>query len=84
VAGNARLTAANAAVLLVLLAVEGVTILRIRPLLSPHVFIGMVLIPGAAQGGQHQLAVRPLLPRHPAYQRKGRRRSCCACSARSS
>ena len=44
-AGNARLTAANAAVLLVLLAAEGVTILRIRPLLSPHVFIGMVLIP---------------------------------------
>jgi hypothetical protein len=32
-------------VLLVLLAAEGVTILRIRPLLSPHVFIGMVLIP---------------------------------------
>jgi hypothetical protein len=45
VAGNARLTAANAAVLLVLLAAEGVTILRVRQLLSPHVFIGMVLIP---------------------------------------
>jgi hypothetical protein len=45
VAGNARLTAANAAVLLVLLAAEGVTILRVRQLISPHVFIGMVLIP---------------------------------------
>ena len=45
VAGNARLTAANAAVLLILLAAEGVTVLRIRQLLSPHVFIGMVLIP---------------------------------------
>jgi hypothetical protein len=45
VAGNARLTAANAVVLLVLLAVEGVTILRVRQLISPHVFIGMVLIP---------------------------------------
>ena len=44
-AGNARLTAANAAVLLILLAAEGVTVLRIRQLLSPHVFIGMVLIP---------------------------------------
>lgn len=44
-AGNARLTAANAAVLLVLLAAEGVTILRVRQLLLPHVFIGMVLIP---------------------------------------
>jgi hypothetical protein len=45
VAGNARLTEANAAVLLVLLAAEGVTILRVRELLSPHVFIGVVLIP---------------------------------------
>jgi hypothetical protein len=45
VAGNARLTAANAAVLLVLLAAEGVTILRVRQLLSPHVFIGVLLIP---------------------------------------
>jgi hypothetical protein len=45
VAGNARLTAANAAVLLMLLAAEGVTVLRVRQLLSPHVFIGMVLIP---------------------------------------
>ena len=44
-AGNARLTAANAAVLLILLAAEGVTVLRVRQLLSPHVFIGMVLIP---------------------------------------
>jgi hypothetical protein len=44
-AGNARLTAANAAVLLVLLAAEGVTILRVRQLLSPHVFIGVILIP---------------------------------------
>ena len=31
--------------LLVLLAAEGVTILRVRQLLSPHVFIGVVLIP---------------------------------------
>jgi hypothetical protein len=45
VAGNARLTAANATVLLVLLAAEGVTVLRVRQLLSPHVFIGVVLIP---------------------------------------
>jgi len=45
VESNARLTASTAAVLFVLLAVEGVTILRVRGLLSPHVFIGMVLIP---------------------------------------
>ena len=45
VAGNARLTAANALVLLVLLAAEGFTILGVRQMLTPHVFIGMVLIP---------------------------------------
>lgn len=45
VAGNARLTAANAAVLLVLLAAEGFTVLGVRRMLVPHVFIGMVLIP---------------------------------------
>lgn len=44
-AANARLTASNAAVLLVLLAIEGVTVLRVRALLTPHVFIGMVLVP---------------------------------------
>jgi hypothetical protein len=45
VESNARLTGATAAVLLVLLAVEGVTVLRVRALLSLHVFIGMVLVP---------------------------------------
>ncbi|MGH3149225.1 MAG: hypothetical protein ACRDOB_00635 [Streptosporangiaceae bacterium] len=45
VAGNARLTASNAAVLLVLLAAEGVTIVRVRQLLTPHVFIGLLLVP---------------------------------------
>jgi hypothetical protein len=43
--GNERLTATTGAVLLALLAVEGVTILFIRPLLSWHVFVGMLLIP---------------------------------------
>ena len=46
--GNERLTAATAVVLLVLLAVEGVTILFLRPLLSVHVFVGMLLIPPVA------------------------------------
>ena len=48
VEGNERLTAATAVVLLVLLAVEGVTILFLRPLLSAHVFVGMLLIPPVA------------------------------------
>jgi hypothetical protein len=45
VESNARLTGATAAVLLVLLAVEGVTVLRVRALLNLHVFVGMVLVP---------------------------------------
>ena len=45
VAGNARLTGAAAAALLVLLAAEGATVPFIGPLLGPHVFIGMLLIP---------------------------------------
>lgn len=47
-AGNERLTAATAVILLVLLAVEGVTILFLRPLLSVHVFVGMLLVPPVA------------------------------------
>jgi hypothetical protein len=45
VEANARLTSGTAVVLLVLLAAEGVTILRIRGLISVHVFIGMLLVP---------------------------------------
>ncbi|HET7588863.1 MAG TPA: hypothetical protein VFK14_01570 [Solirubrobacterales bacterium] len=45
VSGNARLTAAVAAALLVLLAAEGATVPFIGQLLGPHVFIGMLLIP---------------------------------------
>jgi hypothetical protein len=45
VEGNARLTGAAAAALLVLLAAEGVTIPFIGQLLGPHIFIGMLLIP---------------------------------------
>ena len=45
---NERLTATTAVVLIVLLAVEGVTILFLRPLLPVHVFVGMLLIPPVA------------------------------------
>jgi hypothetical protein len=38
---NARLTGSTAAVLVALLALDGVTILFVRPLLSLHEFIGM-------------------------------------------
>ena len=42
--GNERLTAMTGAVLLVLLAAEGVTILSLGQLLTPHFFIGMLLL----------------------------------------
>jgi len=46
--GNARLTASTGVLLLVLLAVEGVTLLSVRSMLSLHVFIGLMLIPPVA------------------------------------
>ncbi|MHB8244159.1 MAG: DedA family protein [Acidimicrobiales bacterium] len=42
---NERLTAGAAAVLFLLLAAEGVTILSVRSMLAVHVIIGLVLIP---------------------------------------
>jgi hypothetical protein len=46
--GNEQLTAATGIVLLVLLAALGVTILRVRLLLSEHMFLGILLIPPVA------------------------------------
>ena len=43
--GNARLTAAVAAVLLVLLAAEGATIPFIGRLTIVHIFLGVLLVP---------------------------------------
>ncbi len=42
---NARITGLTAAVLVLLLATEGFTLLSIHRLLRPHVFIGMLLVP---------------------------------------
>jgi hypothetical protein len=44
-AGNKHLTTVIAAVLLVLLAIEGATLLNLRPLLTVHAFVGILLIP---------------------------------------
>jgi hypothetical protein len=46
--GNERLTAATGLVIALLAIVEGLTVLAIRPLLSVHVFVGMLLIPPVA------------------------------------
>jgi len=45
VEGNARLTGTTGAVLFVVLAVEGITILQVKQLISVHVFVGMLLVP---------------------------------------
>ena len=42
--GNEQLTAFTGAILIVLLAVLGVTILRIRQLISVHLFVGLLLL----------------------------------------
>ena len=44
-AGNEHLTAVLGAVLLLLLAVEGATLLRIGSLLTVHAFVGILLVP---------------------------------------
>ncbi len=72
VQGNARLTAITGTVLFVLLAAEGLTILRVRALLSPHVFIGMMLIPPVAlKLGSTVYRFGRYYLRHPHYRRKG-------------
>jgi hypothetical protein len=43
--GNARITGTSGAVIFVLLFVEGLTLLRVRALISTHVFVGMLLVP---------------------------------------
>ena len=43
--GNEQLTAIVATLLLVLLAVEGATLLNIRSLMSVHAFVGVLLVP---------------------------------------
>lgn len=46
--GNEQLTAVVAGVLLLLLAIEGATLLRLESLLTVHAFVGMLLIPVVA------------------------------------
>jgi hypothetical protein len=72
VESNSRLTGSTAAVLFVLLAVEGLTVLRVRGLLSLHVFVGMLLIPPVLLkiGSTGWRFVR-YYRGSPAYRRKG-------------
>lgn len=70
--GNEQLTAATGIVLLVLLAALGVTILRIRPLLSEHMFLGLLLIPPVAlKTASTGYRFARYYTSNPAYRRKG-------------
>jgi len=70
--GNEQLTAATGAVLLVLLAALGVTILRIRPLLSEHMFLGLLLIgPVALKMASTGYRFVRYYTSNPTYRRKG-------------
>jgi hypothetical protein len=72
VAANARLTAAVAVALLVLLAAEGATIPFIGSLLGPHIFIGMLLIPPVlAKLGSTGYRFARYYSHSPAYVRRG-------------
>ena len=72
VESNARLTAMTAVALLVLLAIEGLTVLRVHSLLWLHVLIGTVLVPPVLLkiGSTGYRFVR-YYRGSPAYRRKG-------------
>jgi hypothetical protein len=70
--GNERLTAMTGAVLLVLLLVEGVTILRLGRLLTLHFFLGMLLIgPVTLKAGSTIYRFTRYYTGQPEYRRKG-------------
>lgn len=72
VAGNEILTCAIAAVLTCLLLAEGVTLLRLGPLLVPHMFIGLVLVPLVlVKLGSTGYRFARYYARTPAYRQKG-------------
>jgi hypothetical protein len=70
--GNERLTAATGAVLLVLFAAEGFTILSIHQLITVHFFLGMLLIgPVALKIGTVLYRFARYYTGAPEYRRKG-------------
>ncbi|NUP38354.1 MAG: hypothetical protein HOY76_15385 [Streptomyces sp.] len=70
--GNERLTAATGAVLLVLFAIEGVTILFLGQLLTLHFFVGLLLTgPVCLKIGSTGYRFHRYYTGSPAYRRKG-------------
>lgn len=71
-AGNARLTAWTGLVLLVLLAVEGATLLDVRGLIGWHIVVGLLLVPPAVvKVGSTGWRIVRYYTGHPAYRRAG-------------
>ncbi len=72
VEGNSRLTAVNGVILIVLLFVEGITILQIRGLITLHVFIGFMLVgPVALKCASTIYRFARYYSGRPAYVRRG-------------
>jgi hypothetical protein len=70
--GNERLTAATGVLLLVLLAVIGVTIIRLGALLWVHLFVGMLLLPPVLlKMGSTGYRFARYYTANPAYREKG-------------
>jgi len=83
-AGNSLLSTATGALLLVLLAALGVTIVAVHPLIDEHLFLGMLLIgPAAPEAGERRLPLHAVLRRQPPLPRTRRAggRDACARAA---
>ena len=72
VEGNSRLTATNGTLLIVLLAVEGVTILSIRQMITVHIYLGILLLgPVLLKTATTVYRFTRYYSGAPAYRRKG-------------
>src|SRR5581483_10843700 len=70
--GNAQLTSLMGAILIVLSAAIGVTILRVRQLMWPHLFLGLLLLgPVAMKIGSTGYRFARYYTRDAAYRSKG-------------
>ncbi|SDO61245.1 hypothetical protein SAMN04515671_1487 [Nakamurella panacisegetis] len=70
--GNTRLTAATGMVLLVLLAVEGITILSVRQMITLHIYVGILLLgPVLLKTGSTLYRFTRYYTGTPAYVQKG-------------
>ncbi|MET3803271.1 hypothetical protein ABIB25_000255 [Nakamurella sp. UYEF19] len=72
VQGNSRLTSATGTVLLALLAVEGVTILSVRQMITLHIYVGLLLLgPVVLKSGSTMYRFARYYRGAPAYIEKG-------------